>query len=269
MVISNNTLRFNFQHQGDVADLQCDKFALGNVSDMRGKWVDFVMHSKWTGNSDGFLKLWMKVGNGAYVQMVDYTGRTFWNDEDRGPYFKMGLYKGNTNWKGAGAPRYLYTDEYRLGNSSSSFADVTPENSNIPIDSTRVEAEQMNLSGYSVTTNVHASAGKIISLLNAPSSSGSATYTFSGASGVYNLVLGYFDENDGVANIKIKRQGTVLTSLDLNQDLNSGGADGKTLVRQQVVNKVSLNYGDKIEITGTANSQEWARVDYIEFVPLP
>ena len=128
MVIHGDTLRFHHQHQGQTTDTQCDKYVLGNINDIKGKWIDFVMHSKWTGNSDGFLKLWMKVGNDAYVQTVNYTGSTFWNDEGRGPYFKMGIYKGNTNWKGPGAPRYLYTDEYRLGNGDSSFAGVAPGN---------------------------------------------------------------------------------------------------------------------------------------------
>jgi len=31
-----------------------------------GKWVDFVMHVKWTGDSDGFLKLWVKEGDKSY-----------------------------------------------------------------------------------------------------------------------------------------------------------------------------------------------------------
>lgn len=131
MSISNNNLRFDFQHKGKTQDIQCDTHALGNVNDMKGKWVDFVMQSKWTGNTDGFLKLWMKVGNGAYVQKLNYTGPTFWNDEGKGPYFKMGLYKGDPDWNGP-APRVLYTDEYRLGNANSSFASVAPAQNSPP-----------------------------------------------------------------------------------------------------------------------------------------
>lgn len=128
MSIRDDNLRFDFQHQGDTVDIQCDKYTLGNINDMKGKWVDFVMHVKWTGDPDGFLKLWMKVGDDSYVQKVDYTGRTFWNDEDRGPYFKMGLYKGAPDWDGPGAPRFLYTDEYHLGDFNSSFEEVAPGN---------------------------------------------------------------------------------------------------------------------------------------------
>jgi Polysaccharide lyase len=116
---------FRFQRQGNNTDSKCDSYPLAKISAMRGKWVDFVMHSKWTGNKDGFLKLWMKIGDEPYVQKINYTGRTFWNDEGRGPYFKMGLYKGEPGFKGP-APRYLYTDEYRLGNANSSFEQVAP-----------------------------------------------------------------------------------------------------------------------------------------------
>lgn len=119
--------RFDFflQHAGDSATVECKKFPLTKVSQVRGKWVDFVMNVKWTGNKDGFLKLWMKTGNGSYTQKVDYKGRTFWNDEGTGPFFKMGLYKGEPNFKGP-SPRYLYTAEYRLGNANSSFKQVAP-----------------------------------------------------------------------------------------------------------------------------------------------
>lgn len=127
MVRNRDTLIFKFQHKGDKADIQCDRYNLVTIPEMRGKWVDFVMQANWTGDTDGFLKLWMKVGNGSYTQKVDYKGRTFWNDEGSGPYFKMGEYQGNNN--AAPSPRYLYTDEYRMGDASSSFAEVAPSGS--------------------------------------------------------------------------------------------------------------------------------------------
>ncbi len=124
IVRNGSNVVFKFQHKGDSTDIQCDRYTLAKISDIRGKWVDFVMQVKWTGDKDGFMKLWMKTGDGAYAQKVDYQGRTYWNDEGEGPYFKTGLYKGDPNFKGP-APRYLYTDEYRLGDSSSSFAEVS------------------------------------------------------------------------------------------------------------------------------------------------
>ncbi|MBD2305484.1 heparin lyase I family protein [Chroococcidiopsis sp. FACHB-1243] len=116
---------FDLQRQGNFVDVECTKFNLAKVSQLRGQWTDFVMQVKWTGNKDGFLKLWMKTGNGNYVQKINHQGATFWNDEGTGPYFKMGLYKGNPNFKGP-APRSLYTAEYRLGDANSSFKQVVP-----------------------------------------------------------------------------------------------------------------------------------------------
>lgn len=125
MIRSGDSISFNFQRQGERSDVECSSYSLGSTSEFQGKWVDFVMHAKWTGNRDGFVRLWTKVGNGSYVQKVNYTGRTFWNDEGDGPYFKMGLYKGDPNWSGA-APQYIYTDEFRLGDVNSNFDEVAP-----------------------------------------------------------------------------------------------------------------------------------------------
>ncbi|MBE9191002.1 heparin lyase I family protein [Gloeocapsopsis crepidinum LEGE 06123] len=122
---SKDTLTFAFQRQGDTKEVVCTKYPLAKVAEMRGKWVDFVMHAKWTGNKDGHLKLWMKIGDEPYQLKVEHIGSTYWNHAKTGPYFKMGLYKGNPNFPGP-APRYLYTGGYRLGDATSNFQAVNP-----------------------------------------------------------------------------------------------------------------------------------------------
>lgn len=124
---SDGRLVFVLQHQGDVEDSACERFRiLDDVRPLRGRWIDFVMHARWTGDPDGFMKFWVKSPDAAdYEQRIDYTGRTFWNDEGDGPYFKMGIYTGNPGWKGP-PQRTVYTDEYRLGDATSSFAEVAP-----------------------------------------------------------------------------------------------------------------------------------------------
>jgi len=123
---TNETFTFNLQHQGDSAQIDCNKFPIASVSEIKGKWVDFVMHVKWTGNKDGFLRLWTKIGSQPYNFTINYVGATYWNDEDTGPYFKMGLYKGDPHFEGP-SPRYLYTTQYRLGDAKSTFKDVAPK----------------------------------------------------------------------------------------------------------------------------------------------
>ena len=112
LTANGNKFEYDLQFQPN----ECIEYDLGAVS--KERWVDFVMHVKWTGNKDGFLYLW-KDG----VQVISYNGPTWYNDEGDGPYFKMGAYKGSS---GKGADFELFTDEYRLGDSSSSMGQVTP-----------------------------------------------------------------------------------------------------------------------------------------------
>ena len=116
-------MSFDLQHSTSGGDaISCKQFVLSE--DPLGKWVDVVMNAKWTSNTDGFLKLWVREAGGRWVQKINYTGRTQ-AVSDRGPYFKMGAYVGG---EGSG-DRLVYTDEYRLGNSNATFADVSPDGS--------------------------------------------------------------------------------------------------------------------------------------------
>jgi hypothetical protein len=116
----------HLQHKGQNTDMVCDDFVVAeDVARLKGKWLDFVMHARWTGDEDGRFKLWLKVDDNNYLQKVDYEGPVWWNDEDTGPYFKMGAYTGEPGWKGP-AERTVYTDEYRLGDGESSFDEVAP-----------------------------------------------------------------------------------------------------------------------------------------------
>jgi enterochelin esterase-like enzyme len=119
-------LIMHLQPKGQDTDMVCDDFVVAeDVARLKGKWLDFVMHARWTGEEDGHFKLWLKVDDNNYLQKVDYEGPTWWNDEDTGPYFKMGAYMGEPGWKGP-ASRTVYTDEYRLGDEDSSFDEVAP-----------------------------------------------------------------------------------------------------------------------------------------------
>ncbi len=119
-------LQGSSNRNGD-ADGFCRQFRLAIVDDrLKGRWIDFVQQAKWTGNSDGFVKLWMRVDREPYRLVVDYRGSTWWNNEDRGPYFKMGLYTGDPGWTGR-SPAIVYTDEYRLGNTNATCSDVAPD----------------------------------------------------------------------------------------------------------------------------------------------
>jgi hypothetical protein len=122
-------LSFKLQHKGEGGkDSEGTDFTVvDDITPLKDRWLDFIMHAKWTGQNDGFLKLWVRTkDDNAAMQKLDWKGRTFWDDEDTGPSFKMGLYTGEPGWKGP-SERTLFTDDYRLGDARSSFAEVDPK----------------------------------------------------------------------------------------------------------------------------------------------
>jgi len=154
---------------------------------------------------------------------------------------------------------------------------------NIPTPNTlRIEAESMNLSvppnsppgsvPYRIEANSFASGGQILSLKNGGAiETGFATYTFAGIAGNYDVILGYYDENDGVAQLQlqlqVKQGNTVLDSWLLNQNLGSPDAVPQTFVRRTVAKAISILPGTIFELKGieTLNTEK-ARIDYLEFI---
>jgi len=72
-----------------------------------------------------------------------------------------------------------------------------PSKNQYAADANSVEAELMNLSTYASSQETLLPQAEAISLYQA-TGSGTASSTFTGPSGTYDMVLGYFDENDGV-----------------------------------------------------------------------
>jgi Ca2+-binding RTX toxin-like protein len=125
----------------------------------------------------------------------------------------------------------------------------------------------MTATTYRVESNSLASGGQMLSLYQSSGTTGSASTTFNGTSGTYDVVVAYFDENDGVTPYSLA-VGANQFSWSANQNLGSAGVSSQNLVRRSVFSGVSVNAGDTINLTGAANQAEWARVDYIEFVPV-
>jgi len=149
-----------------------------------------------------------------------------------------------------------------------SAADLGTFKANVPTLPTtiRLEAENMQKSGYSTESFTVASGSQVVGLLPTQSSSGTVNSNFSGDSGFYDVILRYFDENDGASSLTTKIGGTQIDSRVLNQNLGFGGIDSRTMVTQTIATNFYINQGDRIEILGTRNQSEFARVDYIEFI---
>lgn len=89
----------------------------------RGRWIDWVVHVKWSWQDDGLLEVW-KDGE----RVVHHRGPNAYNDE-KGTYFKTGIYK----WLYKQAPdetttseRMIYVDEVRVGGPDAEYKDIAP-----------------------------------------------------------------------------------------------------------------------------------------------
>lgn len=137
------------------------------------------------------------------------------------------------------------------------------------MSSIRIEAENMTLNNYVVETGKNFASGRAIIAVNASlpeDGSGSASTVFNGTAGAYNLVVGYYDEGDGTSQLTVLVDGVVIETWTLNQRLGSNDAKASTFVTR-TLSGVTLNPNSVIEVKGTRNQGERARLDYIEIIP--
>lgn len=137
------------------------------------------------------------------------------------------------------------------------------------LTSIRVEAESMNLGNYRIESNSSsASNGRLISFVGgANQETGTASFQFAGASDTYDVVIDYYDENDGAAQLEVKHDSTVLDSWVLDQERGSIYADSKTFTTKIVAKDLTVSSGDSFTLFGNEDQNEHARIDYIEFIP--
>lgn len=129
-----------------------------------------------------------------------------------------------------------------------------------------VEGEDMNLSGeYQVERNHVASGGQVISLRGGdPQGTGKAQFNFSGPAGLYDIKINYFDENDGVGTLELRRGARQILDLDLDKTLGSGSANGRTLTSVTLKNEFA-SPGNSFTFTGTEGGSEHVRIDNVIF----
>ena len=132
----------------------------------------------------------------------------------------------------------------------------------------RIEAESLALSNYFVEAETAQSGGNEISLNTgvAAPQSGTASGIFNGPTGKYTVVAGYYDENDGVATFSLTLGGTLAASWSANQDLGSIYADASTHTKR-TLGTFNLTKGESLALGGTSDNKEFARWDYLDFIP--
>jgi hypothetical protein len=245
-----------------------------------GFYSGSVWHAHTTNNANLALNRWYHVAavyndaqntveiylDGARVLSAAETGSLVTNNET----LRIGVGYQGEEFNGS-------IDEVRIYNQALSASEIRDDmntpvaspapssgGSNTPIT---IEAESMTLTGYRVESNDDASGGRLISRRYAAAAPpGRAIATFSGAAGTYDVVVAYFDENDGRSQLAFAVNGVVRETWRAEEDLPSAGASAVTLTHR-VVEGVALAPGDVLRLEGTENEGEYARVDKIELIP--
>ncbi|WP_197047605.1 carbohydrate-binding protein, partial [Planktothrix serta] len=158
------------------------------------------------------------------------------------------------------------TSDNTVVSSSLDTFNINVQSSPPPASKVRVEAENMTLAGYKIESGTFASAGKFIGL-SSPNTTGNATQAFSGVSGLYDIVVGYFDENDGISPFSVSVAGNTVSQWTAAQSLGDTRASATTLT-SKTISGVNLTQGDEIKLTGTLERGENGRFDYVEFIPV-
>jgi hypothetical protein len=88
---------------------------------------------------------------------------------------------------------------------------------------------------------------------------GTATCRFDQPSGIYDIRITYFDEQDGQGKVTLLIAGEEKATFKLDEDVDCW--------RWRMFENIRVNRGDKITLVGQADQNERARLDFIEFVP--
>ncbi|MEM8502468.1 MAG: NF038122 family metalloprotease [Cyanobacteria bacterium P01_D01_bin.1] len=123
-----------------------------------------------------------------------------------------------------------------------------------------VEAEDFSLGGgYFVEALDGVSRGNVIRT----DTTGTANLSFTGDNGLYDIVVHYYDENDGSSTLALNVNGAEADSWSLNQN----NSDSHIFSDSRTISGVSLSTLNTIQLTAVANNGEFARIDYVEFIP--
>ncbi|MGP1383528.1 MAG: Ig-like domain-containing protein [Thainema sp.] len=120
-----------------------------------------------------------------------------------------------------------------------------------------------------------ASGGQVLSLFKQGSDEvGRASFAFNALAGTYDIKIGAFDEEDGLAQFQLQfwdaetNISTDLGTLTLSSQLGSNVPNTQTLVEILGASAINFTLGDRLLITAFEQGSEHARLDYIELIPV-
>jgi len=132
----------------------------------------------------------------------------------------------------------------------------------------RIEAEDMTLKGYAVvnvTPWETASGGKAAECIH-HKREGSVSFRYDGEPGWFDLIVQYFDENDGISRFTLFVAGQEMDTWLADDIFPSYRPDGHTSTARNI-RGIALRPGDEIRIDAKADGGENAVIDYVEIHP--
>ena len=130
----------------------------------------------------------------------------------------------------------------------------------------QIEVEQMDLSGHASIKNESFAHGGGFVETGDDTTGFTGTTLFTGETGYYDVVVGYYDDNDGAAEMAVKVDHKELDRWYADQDLGSNQAEFQTFTTHTVAQGVQISALDLIEITGVEEGGDKANLDYIQFI---
>jgi alpha-glucuronidase len=131
---------------------------------------------------------------------------------------------------------------------------------------TRIEAESMSLSGYvtkPVTPWEAASGEKAV---ECETGRCAASVKYDGGSGWRDLIVQYFDQQDGMSRFRVFVAGQLVDEWAAADRLPTRKVDSSSSSRR-TIRGIALRQGDEIRVEGVPDGRETAALDYIEIVP--
>lgn len=121
LIASNDKLKWMVRWDSDriMTDGYSDGIIyldLGKIP--KDRWVDWVVHIKYSHTNTGILEVWMDG-----VKVINRQNMPNAYNDSEYPYLKLGNYK--WDW-GTNTKRVLYWDEIRIGNENSNYDEVRP-----------------------------------------------------------------------------------------------------------------------------------------------
>ncbi|MEM1138703.1 MAG: sialate O-acetylesterase, partial [Pseudomonadota bacterium] len=142
------------------------------------------------------------------------------------------------------------------------------------LGTTRLEAENAQLnSGFVVANGALAAIASGTGGIQLPDGSpdgttGNASFSFTGTTGIYGLELGFFDQSGGQSTIDVQVNGSSVGTVNLNRDV--GGAEPNSQNHRSLVvdSATTLISGDTITLFATGDAPEDVVIDYLDLVLL-